>query len=69
MKAEQAKFLSSITPSEDDGMESAPDKSNSDGAREPEECAQDVCSLCHDASSSSPVSYLILLQVSNICSF
>lgn len=65
MKAEQFKFLSSISSTADDGRKSTPDVTNTDAEQNSEESVQDVCSLCHDPKSKTPVSYLILLQVSH----
>lgn len=63
MRAEQSKFLASVDSVDDDtelGQES--EKPNvSDSAEQ----SETVCSLCHDSSSSVPISYLILLQVSD----
>lgn len=67
MRAEQSKFLASVDSSvdvdDDDtkfGQES--EKPNASGSAEQSE---NVCSLCHDYSSSVPISFLILLQVSD----
>lgn len=65
MKAEQFKFLSSISSNADDDSKSKPEVSKSDLDHDSEESVQDVCSLCHDPNSTTPVSYLILLQVSS----
>ncbi|XP_031252609.1 E3 ubiquitin-protein ligase PRT6 [Pistacia vera] len=69
MKAEQFKFLSSISSDADDDSKSKPEVSNSDLDHDSEESVQDVCSLCHDPNSTTPVSYLILLQKSRLLSF
>ncbi|KAJ4704674.1 E3 ubiquitin-protein ligase PRT6-like [Melia azedarach] len=69
MKAEQFKFLSSISSTADDGRKSTPDVTNTDAEQNSEESVQDVCSLCHDPKSKTPVSYLILLQKSRLLSF
>ncbi|KAK1563726.1 hypothetical protein Q3G72_031804 [Acer saccharum] len=69
MKADQSKFLSSISSTADDGLTSSPDASNSDDEHDSEESVQDVCSLCHDTNSRTPVSFLILLQKSRLWSF
>ncbi|KAL5740599.1 hypothetical protein ACOSQ2_029779 [Xanthoceras sorbifolium] len=69
MKAEQSKFLSSISSTADDGLTSSPDASNSDDEHKTEESVQDVCSLCHNPNSRTPVSFLILLQKSRLLSF
>lgn len=65
MKAEQFKFLSSISSNIEDAPKSAPEVTNYDAEHVSEESVQDVCALCHDPNSRTPVSYLILLQVSN----
>ncbi|XP_008442546.2 E3 ubiquitin-protein ligase PRT6 isoform X1 [Cucumis melo] len=68
MRAEQSKFLASVDASVDDddtefGQE--PEKPNvSDDAEQ----SETVCSLCHDSSSSVPISFLILLQKSKLVS-
>lgn len=70
MKAEQSKFLSSISSTAEDGLTSSPDVSNSDDELDSEESVQHVCSLCHDPNSKAPVTFLILLQVyllSRVC--
>lgn len=69
MRAEQAKFLASIDSTVDDGSKSDQEASNPDVENKPEESTQIVCSLCHDANSESPVSFLILLQKSRLLSF
>lgn len=66
MKAEQSKFLSSITSTVDGDSKSGLGESNSDDGQDLEESAQDVCSLCHDPNSKNPVSFLVLLQVRKI---
>lgn len=63
MRAEQSKFLLSINSASDHDSKSGLDESNKD-REDLEESAQDICSLCHDPNSKSPVSFLILLQVS-----
>ncbi|XVF08093.1 hypothetical protein REPUB_Repub06bG0196400 [Reevesia pubescens] len=69
MKAEQSKFLSSITSTADDDLKSEAEMSNSDTEHEPEGAVQQSCSLCHDPTSKNPVSFLILLQKSRFLSF
>ncbi|MBA0684471.1 hypothetical protein Goari_026056, partial [Gossypium aridum] len=69
MKAEQFKFLSSITSAADDDSKSDSEMSNSDAEHETEGDVQQSCSLCHDTTSKSPLSFLILLQKSRILSF
>ena len=65
MKAEQSKFLSSISSTADDDSKSEAEMSNSDTEHEAEGAVQQSCSLCHDPTSKIPVSFLILLQVSD----
>lgn len=69
MKAEQFKFLSSISSTIEDAPKSAPEVTNYDAEHGSEESVQDVCALCHDPNSRTPVSYLILLQKSRLLSF
>ncbi|XP_052476579.1 E3 ubiquitin-protein ligase PRT6 isoform X1 [Gossypium raimondii] len=69
MKAEQSKFLSSITSAANDDSKSDSEMSNSDAEHETEGDVQQSCSLCHDTTSKSPLSFLILLQKSRILSF
>ncbi|KAH9735929.1 E3 ubiquitin-protein ligase PRT6 [Citrus sinensis] len=69
MKAEQFKFLSSISSNIEDAPKSAPEVTNYDAEHVSEESVQDVCALCHDPNSRTPVSYLILLQKSRLLSF
>lgn len=68
MRAQQSKFLASINSSTSevlDGSKSGEAECPSDIRIGWGECTQDVCSLCHDPSSKNPLSFLILLQVSN----
>ncbi|KAL1083109.1 hypothetical protein V6Z11_D09G177200 [Gossypium hirsutum] len=51
MKAEQSKFLSSITSAADDDSKSDSEMSNSDAEHETEGDVQQSCSLCHDTTS------------------
>ncbi|GAA0163551.1 ubiquitin-protein ligase [Lithospermum erythrorhizon] len=72
MKAQQSKFLASINSSIDDDLdekELEKDTSCSDVGNGPEESSQVICSLCHDPTSRSPLSYLVLLQKSRLLSF
>ncbi|KAK8708941.1 hypothetical protein V6N13_059976 [Hibiscus sabdariffa] len=69
MKAEQSKFLSSITSAAAADSNSDSEMSNSDAEHETEGSVQQSCSLCHDTTSKSPVSFLILLQKSRLLSF
>ncbi|TYH54627.1 hypothetical protein ES332_D09G182200v1 [Gossypium tomentosum] len=69
MKAEQSKFLSSITSAADDDSKSDSEMYNSDAEHETEGDVQQSCSLCHDTTSKSPLFFLILLQKSRILSF
>ncbi|XP_022745018.1 E3 ubiquitin-protein ligase PRT6-like isoform X2 [Durio zibethinus] len=69
MKAEQSKFLSSITSIADDDLKSEAEMSNSDTEHKAEGAMQQSCSLCHDPTSKNPVSFLILLQKSRLLSF
>jgi hypothetical protein len=65
MRAEQSKFLASIDSAVDEGPKSGQGVSSSDVGNDSEETAEVVCSLCHDPDSKDPMSFLILLQVSN----
>ncbi|XVF55280.1 hypothetical protein PTKIN_Ptkin06aG0024300 [Pterospermum kingtungense] len=69
MKAEQSKFLASINSSSTDDSKSEAEMSNSDAEHKIEGAVQEICSLCHDPTSKSPVSLLILLQKSRLLSF
>ncbi|KAK8542025.1 hypothetical protein V6N13_137400 [Hibiscus sabdariffa] len=69
MKAEQSKFLSSITSTADDDSKSEEEISDSDTKHEADAAVQQSCSLCHDPTSKAPVSFLILLQKSRLLSF
>lgn len=75
MKAEQSKFLASVNVSDSDELinpnsgQKSEDTVNNIVA---EESPNDVCSLCHDQNSKTPVSFLIHLQVNtsfvtNLC--
>lgn len=65
MKVEQSKFLSSITSDADYDSNSEAEMPNSAPEHETEGAVQQSCSLCHDPTSKNPVSFLILLQVSD----
>lgn len=67
MRAQQSKFLESFNSSRDDEMEDAdskPEVCDSEVSNDTQESAQVICSLCHDPMSKNPLSYLVLLQVS-----
>ncbi|XP_048127654.1 E3 ubiquitin-protein ligase PRT6 isoform X2 [Rhodamnia argentea] len=66
MRAEQSKFLASI--STDEGLSSAEEATRSAAINETRECVQDVCSLCHDSNPENPLSFLIFLQKSRLLS-
>lgn len=68
MKAEQSKFLSSISTASNEDTKSG-EVSNSDSENDSEDAAQYVCSLCRDPSSKGPVSFLIHLQKSRLLTF
>lgn len=65
MKAQQSKFMENINLTTESGLNDSnyAEESISDVANDLDGPEQVVCSLCHDASSKSPVSFLILLQV------
>lgn len=65
MRAEQSKFLAIMDSTVDEGSKSGQGVSSSDAGDDSEETAEVVCSLCHDPDSKDPMSFLILLQVSN----
>lgn len=71
MRAQQSKFLENFNSSKDDEMD---DTQSEQEACDPEvsndnqESAKAICSLCHDATSRSPVSFLVLLQVTKALS-
>lgn len=65
MRAEQSKFLASIDSAVDESSKSGQELSGSDVRDDSDESAQVVCSLCHDPNSKNPISFLILLQVSD----
>lgn len=66
MRAEQSKFLASLD-SVDEGSKSVQEVKceDEDVGADSKELAEVVCSLCHDPDSKDPMSFLILLQVSN----
>lgn len=66
MRAEQSKFLKSLDSDLENGsikLQTKKGVSDSVVGHYSAEFSQDVCSLCRDPYSDSPVSYLILLQV------
>lgn len=67
MRAEQSKFLASI--STDEGLSSAEEATRSAAVSENRESVQDVCSLCHDSNPENPLSFLIFLQVTSYIYF
>lgn len=72
MRAQQSKFLESINSNADDDVDdtkSGQDLCDSRVKNNSEELAQVICSLCHSQSSSSPVSFLVLLQVASCLRF
>lgn len=67
MRAQQSKFLESFNSSKDDEMEDAnPEQEvcDSEVSNDTQESALVTCSLCRDSKSKNPVSYMVLLQVS-----
>ena len=75
MKAEQSKFLSTMSSSmDDDDLRSETETSDSVVEHDSEIAIREVCSFCHDPDSKDSVSFLIFLQVSSmddaiICDF
>jgi hypothetical protein len=70
MKAEQSKFLSTLSSSmDDDDPRSEFETSDSVMEHDSEIAVREVCSLCHDPDSKDPVSFLIFLQKSKLLSF
>ncbi|CAG7878730.1 unnamed protein product [Brassica rapa] len=70
MKAEQTKFLSTLSSSmDDDDPRSETETSDSLMEQDSEIAVREVCSLCHDPDSKDPVSFLIFLQKSKLLSF
>ncbi|KAI3787070.1 hypothetical protein L1987_41256 [Smallanthus sonchifolius] len=71
MKAQQSKFIESINLTAEESSLNDPndaEESISDVAKDSDGHEQVTCSLCHDANSKSPVSFLILLQKSRVVS-
>lgn len=70
MKAEQAKFVASLTssPNSDLDISNSKEVSIPDDDQITEEAAP-VCSLCREPDSKSPMSFLVLLQKSRLASF
>ena len=67
MKAEQSKFLSTLSSSmDDDDLRSETETSDSVVEQDSEIAIREVCSFCHDPDSKDPVSFLIFLQVSSV---
>jgi len=67
MKAEQSKFLSTLSSSmDDDDPRSEFETSDSVMEHDSEIAVREVCSLCHDPDSKDPVSFLIFLQVGSM---
>ncbi|XP_023771470.2 E3 ubiquitin-protein ligase PRT6 [Lactuca sativa] len=66
MKAQQSKFMENMT--EDTGLDDTNDPEESLPDVTNDSDVQVVCSLCHDANSKIPVSFLILLQKSRLVS-
>ncbi|KAJ0234924.1 E3 ubiquitin-protein ligase [Hirschfeldia incana] len=70
MKAEQSKFLSTLSSSMDDeDPRSETETSDSVMEKDSEIAIREVCSFCHDPDSRDPVSFLIFLQKSKLLSF
>lgn len=72
MRAQQSKFLASIGSTEDagaDDSEFVKEECDADVGHASEEDMSITCSLCHNSTSKSPLSYLILLQVDNSLTF
>ncbi|KAG2284684.1 hypothetical protein Bca52824_055904 [Brassica carinata] len=70
MKAEQSKFLSTLSSSmDDDDLRSETETSDSVVEQDSEIAIREVCSFCHDPDSKDPVSFLIFLQKSKLLSF
>ncbi|XP_031102805.1 E3 ubiquitin-protein ligase PRT6 [Ipomoea triloba] len=71
MRAQQSKFLASIGSTEDagaDDSEFVKEECDADVGHASEEDTSITCSLCHNSTSKSPLSYLILLQKSRLLS-
>ncbi|KAG5407984.1 hypothetical protein IGI04_004303 [Brassica rapa subsp. trilocularis] len=70
MKAEQSKFLSTMSSSmDDDDLRSETETSDSVVEHDSEIAIREVCSFCHDPDSKDSVSFLIFLQKSKLLSF
>ncbi|CAH8371211.1 unnamed protein product [Eruca vesicaria subsp. sativa] len=70
MKAEQSKFLSTLSSSmDDDDPRSETETSDSVMEQDSETAIREVCSFCHDPDSKDSVSFLIFLQKSKLLSF
>ena len=65
MRGEQSKFLASVDASMDEYDTEIGQQSEKPNVSDSAEQSETVCSLCHDFSSSVPISFLILLQVCN----
>lgn len=66
MRAQQSKFMESIDSSLENGLDDSEfgkEMCDNDVGHNSVDSTQVICSLCHDANSKNPVSYLILLQV------
>ncbi|XP_047330050.1 E3 ubiquitin-protein ligase PRT6 [Impatiens glandulifera] len=67
MRAQQSKFLESITSTPDEGMgDSRCEEESSDAETDSSKSTRAICSLCRDPKSESPLSFLILLQKSKL---
>lgn len=67
MKAEQSKFLSTLSSSmDDDDPRSETERSDSVMEHDSEIAVHEVCSLCQDPESKDSVSFLIFLQVGSM---
>uniref|UniRef100_A0A7N0RI32 E3 ubiquitin-protein ligase n=1 Tax=Kalanchoe fedtschenkoi TaxID=63787 RepID=A0A7N0RI32_KALFE len=70
MKAEQFKFLASIDASDSAELTCSSSGQIRDNARSvAEESVNDICSLCHDQTSTISISFLVHLQKSRLVSF
>lgn len=70
MKAQQSKFMENVNSAAESGLDDSNDaeESISGVANDLDEPERVICSLCHDANSKSPLSFLILLQKSRVVS-
>lgn len=68
MKAQQSKFMENVNSAAESGLDDSNDaeESISGVANDLDEPERVICSLCHDANSKSPLSFLILLQVCDL---